>query len=497
MNRMKMIAMISAACLVFTGMTAALPASAEYAAAADTKETETAKSVSFDEATGTLTLRGNVDRDDVMDYRQNEAVKKVVCAKGTVLPPVCAYMFDDFCAESIDLSNADTSNVENMACMFSGASAKAFDLSSFNTAGVTTMASMFYGCQKVTALDLSSFDTARVTDMTMMFSSCSKLTDLNIRSFDTSSVQKMSNMFAYDKGLKSLDLSHFKTSKVREMGAMFLYCTGLTELDLSAFDTSSVQGMSLMFYECSGLTRLDLRNFNTSNVITMAMMFSRCSGLTELNLTSFDTSSVTAMGSMFWQCSKLTELDLSSFETASIEDMPASMQQIADIHDEALGISHMFEDCPALKTIYVSEKWQLPAALPHSRNIFGGDTALAGGNGTAYADAQAMPVLETARIDREGAPGLLTYKESAVPAKGDFDGNGTADLEDAQRVLSSYAKDVAQLENTLTARQQTAADVDGDGRVSVEDAQYILRYYTEKHVAGKNISWNTIMKPGR
>ena len=397
MKHMKTIAVISAACLVFTGMTAALPASADFAAAADAVETKTAKSVSFDEATGTLTLSGNVDRDEVMDYRQNEAVKKVICAKGTVLPPVCAYMFNDCCAETIDLTNADTSNVENMNYMFSGASAKTIDLSRFNTSKVTDMYGLFYACQEITELDLSSFDTSKVKDMTFLFASCPKLASLNISSFDTSNVTVMSSMFAYCKGLTSLDLSSFSTSKVREMGGMFMCCSGLTALDLSKFDTSAATDMGMMFYGCSGL-----------------------------------------------------------------------------------------------KTVYASERWQFSVPLPHSRNIYAGCSTLVGGNGTKASDLGNS--LEYVRIDKKDAPGILTYKEAPAPLKGDFDGSGSVSIEDAQHVLSSYTRDVAGLESTLTAQQKTAADVDGNGSVSVEDAQYILRYYTEKNVAGKMIRWTDIVK---
>ena len=44
----------------------------------------------------------------------------------------------------------------------------------------------------------------------------------------------------------------------------------------------------------------------------------------------------------------------------------------------------------------------------------------------------------------------------------------------------------------LTAEQIKAADVNGDGEISVEDAQWLLKYYTEKYVAGKDITWDDI-----
>ena len=38
----------------------------------------------------------------------------------------------------------------------------------------------------------------------------------------------------------------------------------------------------------------------------------------------------------------------------------------------------------------------------------------------------------------------------------------------------------------------TAADIDGNGEISVEDPQWILKYYTQKYVAGKDITWDDI-----
>ena len=38
---------------------------------------------------------------------------------------------------------------------------------------------MFYGCNKLTSLDLSNFNTNNVNDMSYMFYDCSSLTSLN------------------------------------------------------------------------------------------------------------------------------------------------------------------------------------------------------------------------------------------------------------------------------------------------------------------------------
>ena len=45
----------------------------------------------------------------------------------------------------------------------------------------------------------------------------------------------------------------------------------------------------------------------------------------------------------------------------------------------------------------------------------------------------------------------------------------------------------------LTERQIQAANVNGDAELSVDDAQNILKYYTQKTVAGKDITWDDIL----
>ena len=180
----------------------------------------------------------------------------------------------------------------------------------------TTCSAMFYYCPAQT-IDLSNFNTSNVTNMNRMFLSCSKLTSLDLSKFDTSNVENMGSMFSGCSNLTSLDLSKFDTSNVTTMESMFSGCSKLTSLDLSKFNTSNVTNMNGMFSNLK-LTTLNLSNFNTSNVTTMANMFNNCSALTTLNLSNFNTSNVTTVGNMFFVCSNLTDVNLSSFDFSKV-----------------------------------------------------------------------------------------------------------------------------------------------------------------------------------
>ena len=89
-------------------------------------------------------------------------------------------------------------------------------------------------------MNLSNFDTSKVEDMQKMFSGCGNLEELDLSHFNTSNVTDTHRMFNECKNLEKLDLSNFDTSKVERMSRMFSECEKLKELDLSNFDTSNV-----------------------------------------------------------------------------------------------------------------------------------------------------------------------------------------------------------------------------------------------------------------
>ena len=143
--------------------------------------------------------------------------------------------------------------------------------------------------------------------------------------------------------------------------------------------------MGGMFYKCSSLTTLDLSNFDTSKVTNMNTMFTGCSSLVTLNLSNFNTSKVTDMGGMFALCSSLINVDLSSFDTSKVTAM-----------------NQMFREDAKLKTIYVSDKWNV-GNVTNSNSMFSQCNSLVG----------AVP-FDSSKTDASMANytnGYLTYKK--------------------------------------------------------------------------------------
>ena len=362
MKMKKVLAVVMAFCMTAGAVSYGTPFISQ-AITAQAAESET-NCISFNEATGVLTLSGELDGNAVRYFNRLGEVKAIVAEKGTVFPKDSSRLFTNYkkCI-SIDLSKGDTSNVEDMTSMFYGCyELTTLDISGFDTGNVTSMNCMFWGCNKLTNLDVSRFDTSNVTNMYSMFSNCYGLTTIDLSGFDTDSVTNMGSMFSSCSGLTSLDLTGFNTSEVTDMNSMFDGCSKLTKLDLSGFDTSNVTNMYYMFYNCSGLTSLDVSGFDTSNVKNMNGMFNGCDKLTKLDVSGFDTSNVTIMSNMFSGCSSLTSLDVSGFDTSSVTTMSrmfgCSSLTALDVSSFDTGkvetMEGMFSGCSCLNTLDLS-----------------------------------------------------------------------------------------------------------------------------------------------
>ena len=264
------------------------------------------------------------------------------------------------------------------------------DATGLNSSKVTSMKTLFGSETVLTTLN-QNFDTHNVTDMSYMFSSCSKLRSVDLSNFDTSSLTTMQSMFT-NSGLSSIDFSSFDTHNVTNMSSVFYGCNYLSTIDLNVFDTSNVTTMNAMFAN-TGLRTVNISNFNTSNVENMAMMFYGNDDLVSLDLRNFDTSNVTNMSNMLYWCMKVKEFDLSSFDTSKVTNM-----------------NYMFGTDYALRTIYVSDKWNTDA-VTSSTDMFYSTTKLVGQEGTTFNSTKVDK--EYARIDEasQGRPGYLTLKQ--------------------------------------------------------------------------------------
>ncbi|MBR3448971.1 MAG: BspA family leucine-rich repeat surface protein [Oscillospiraceae bacterium] len=226
----------------------------------------------------TVILSGNIERDDVLFFAQNDDVKKVVISEdGAVLPTDCVDLFRDYRAESIDLSGADGSRATNMRGMFELClNLKSVKFGKMDTSNVATMERMFFLCKNLKSVDLSGLDTSELNAMSNMFSNCTSLEEVDLSGFNTSKVMYMSGMFEDCYALKSADLSSFDTRRTDIMQRMFCNCYALESVDLSSFRTDSLTGYEYMFRGCKSLKQIDLSSFKLNQYANLQYMFENC-----------------------------------------------------------------------------------------------------------------------------------------------------------------------------------------------------------------------------
>ena len=133
---------------------------------------------------------------------------------------------------------------------------------------LVTTSNMFNGCFNITEIDLSNIDTSEVQDMSKMFLGCTSLKSIYLSNIETSQVIDISKMFSGCSSLESIDLSNLNTSKIFSMNEIFSGCSSLKSVDLSNFDSTNILSMNNLFSGCSNLEFLNLK----STVLTEKMM---------------------------------------------------------------------------------------------------------------------------------------------------------------------------------------------------------------------------------
>ena len=156
----------------------------------------------FDAETGTLHLKGYVRNSSASDGiilpdgASREAVENIVAEEGTVLPENCHCLFYGFSnILSVDLKNADASDVTDMSGMFSFNTApKYIDAKEYNNPWYDFWKADVPWLERIVKIDVAGLDTGKVTNMSGMFSDI-YIEPLDLSSFDTSNVTNMYRMF--------------------------------------------------------------------------------------------------------------------------------------------------------------------------------------------------------------------------------------------------------------------------------------------------------------
>ena len=354
---------------------------------------------------------------------------------------------------SLDLSHFDTHNVKNMEAMFANSvKIERLDLTSFDTHNVTNMSFMYGECHGLKLVDMSSFDTSNVTAMNNMFQNCAYLATIYVGDkWTTANVKYGQAMFWACTSLRGSDGSKVTQGAISEEWAHTgeggyltlknadykiphaLWCEGnatlyfigsptelkagdtyngqtitdvWTEADIKfspdftirrmwpdypawlktvqktvvhvvfeeSFKSTVITEAGAWFKDCGNLEDITgLEYLNTSKVKSMSGMFYGCEKVRVLDVSHFDTRNVNDMSVMFNTCMELRILDLSSFDTSKVTQ----------------SVSWMFASCVKLRTIYISEKWDVSHIEDNGNDnagygMFYQCHELVGQDGTAY-----------------------------------------------------------------------------------------------------------------
>lgn len=166
-------------------------------------------------------------------------------------------------------------------------------LEKLNTSNAKDLNCMFQHCENLTSLDVSNFDTSKVENMGGMFEGCTKLASIKgIENFNTEQV--------HTTGTSSANVDDRAGFEY-----MFAGCSSLTELNLSKWNTAKVQRFTSMFENCTALSKLNISGFTTkagTTNTTAKDMFKTCTSLSELTLgTNFLFDSTCGLRDAQWK----------------------------------------------------------------------------------------------------------------------------------------------------------------------------------------------------
>ena len=328
----------------------------------------------------------------------------------------------------LDATGWDVSNVTNMERIFYGCKALQHieGLETWEVGNVTTTFAAFYECNNLADLEgVGAWDTGSVTDMRHMFRGTYKLKEIDVANWDVSNVTAFYAMFcsfkngAGDMPIEVFDVSKWNTSSATDLGMMFYGCAQLKSMDMSNWDVSKVTNTSHMFADCFKLESFDFTGWNTASLTNMDAMFNDCRALQTVDVSDFDTQNVTVMSQVFENCDSLTNIiGLDKWDTGKVTDMSdmfsnsngGSALQVVDLSafdtSKVTSTQWMFKDCVNLKTVYVSEKWDM-GNVTNSYAMFVNCGKLVGGNGTTF-DSTIIDATY-ACVDTAEAPGYLTH----------------------------------------------------------------------------------------
>ena len=211
-----------------------------------------------------------------------------------------AMFYECYKLKQLDLSKFNTNNVENKSYMFYSCHALTTigDISGWTPKNLKGMRSLFCNCNSLKSVDVSNFNTSQVENMEYVFDDCHNMTSIgDISNWDTGNVITISRMFSNAQKLTSLDLSKWDTSLIYNMYEAFYNCSSLKSLDISNWDFGLVvvaeDAIFQMLTNNSQLSTITMKNsdYNSVNKLIGGLLTRTAASPGTLTITGIDDNS--------------------------------------------------------------------------------------------------------------------------------------------------------------------------------------------------------------
>jgi len=165
----------------------------------------------------------------------------------------------------IDLNDIDVSQLNKLHIdmgdyLFSQSKFKYIDISEWDTSNIEDFRSIFYDCSSIVSVgDLGKWNVSNAKKINAMFTNCSKLSYIgDISSWQVDNVEWANTIFRNCKSLTYVgDLSNWNTSNMVYMQCMFYGCQKLTNVgDITKWKINKNANISEIF-KFSGLTNIE------------------------------------------------------------------------------------------------------------------------------------------------------------------------------------------------------------------------------------------------
>jgi len=211
-----------------------------------------------------------------------------------------------------DISNWDVSNVVNFTSMFQFATAFNQPIGQWDVSQMRLAYYMFNGASEFNQ-DLNNWNTSNLRNAMFMFEGATNFNG-DISDWNTSNLTSAGYMFKAAFSFNQ-DISNWDVSNITDFSAMFQFAKSFNQ-PLGSWEVSQMQSAYLMFYDASEFNQ-DLSSWNTGQLISAWGMFY---GAKEFNgnISNWDTHSLSEMTWMFGRAFKFNQ-DLSNWDFSNVD----------------------------------------------------------------------------------------------------------------------------------------------------------------------------------